>query len=103
MFVCFFFQAEDGIRDIGVTGVQTCALPISRVFMTVSYRMPDPDLTLRVAAGDDAWEAYGFDHFNMLNAWDQPTQEYKTRDCLIRTQPGERRPEHCRTSIVGES
>src|SRR5215203_700284 len=26
---CFFFQAEDGIRDIGVTGVQTCALPIS--------------------------------------------------------------------------
>src|SRR6478672_3081083 len=38
MFVCcnsinlcffFFFQAEDGIRDLIVTGVQTCALPIS--------------------------------------------------------------------------
>src|SRR3712207_1207740 len=32
IYVCvcsfFFFQAEDGIRDIGVTGVQTCALPI---------------------------------------------------------------------------
>src|SRR5438132_8418144 len=27
--VCFFFQAEDGIRDHCVTGVQTCALPIS--------------------------------------------------------------------------
>src|SRR5687768_18378784 len=26
---CFFFQAEDGIRDVAVTGVQTCALPIS--------------------------------------------------------------------------
>src|SRR5207302_2911968 len=26
---CFFFQAEDGIRDFHVTGVQTCALPIS--------------------------------------------------------------------------
>src|SRR5262249_56648055 len=26
----FFFQAEDGIRDWSVTGVQTCALPISR-------------------------------------------------------------------------
>src|SRR3712207_6293901 len=26
--LCFFFQAEDGIRDIGVTGVQMCALPI---------------------------------------------------------------------------
>src|SRR5256886_8898109 len=29
--VRFFFQAEDGIRDLTVTGVQTCALPISTV------------------------------------------------------------------------
>src|SRR6266568_9690028 len=29
MWACFFFQAEDGIRDGTVTGVQTCALPIS--------------------------------------------------------------------------
>src|SRR2546421_6409495 len=28
MHLCFFFQAEDGIRDLIVTGVQTCALPI---------------------------------------------------------------------------
>src|SRR6266478_9373831 len=28
MVFCFFFQAEDGIRDLTVTGVQTCALPI---------------------------------------------------------------------------
>src|SRR5437762_14120822 len=28
--IVFFFQAEDGIRDTSVTGVQTCALPISR-------------------------------------------------------------------------
>src|SRR2546422_2721194 len=32
LYVCvvffFFFQAEDGIRDVAVTGVQTCALPI---------------------------------------------------------------------------
>src|SRR5699024_11603169 len=28
-FIFFFFQAEDGIRDRNVTGVQTCALPIS--------------------------------------------------------------------------
>src|SRR2546430_13415659 len=28
-YVFFFFQAEDGIRDLTVTGVQTCALPIS--------------------------------------------------------------------------
>src|SRR2546430_12714720 len=29
MMFFFFFQAEDGIRDLTVTGVQTCALPIS--------------------------------------------------------------------------
>src|SRR5207245_3887794 len=29
LFIVFFFQAEDGIRDATVTGVQTCALPIS--------------------------------------------------------------------------
>src|SRR5699024_11866093 len=29
---CFFFQAEDGIRDRNVTGVQTCALPILMFF-----------------------------------------------------------------------
>src|SRR3989449_6601158 len=28
LFLFFFFQAEDGIRDVAVTGVQTCALPI---------------------------------------------------------------------------
>src|SRR2546429_347974 len=32
----FFFQAEDGIRDVAVTGVQTCALPILPAFLTVS-------------------------------------------------------------------
>src|SRR2546422_3382749 len=37
----FFFQAEDGIRDVAVTGVQTCALPI--------YPQTDP-----VPAGDTA-------------------------------------------------
>src|SRR5258708_15256040 len=35
--ICFFFQAEDGIRDL-VTGVQTCALPIS------SLTVPDVHL-----------------------------------------------------------
>src|SRR2546430_9746764 len=41
----FFFQAEDGIRDLTVTGVQTCALPISlaisnAVFMDPGSRSP---------------------------------------------------------------
>src|SRR5690606_40687007 len=34
---CFFFQAEDGIRDFHVTGVQTCALPISRKSRSASW------------------------------------------------------------------
>src|SRR5205085_8257400 len=34
----FFFQAEDGIRDLTVTGVQTCALPISEVLLESALR-----------------------------------------------------------------
>src|SRR2546430_13345764 len=33
----FFFQAEDGIRDLTVTGVQTCALPISATTEAMTY------------------------------------------------------------------
>src|SRR3989442_10464476 len=44
----FFFQAEDGIRDADVTGVQTCALPI---YTHVQYRPADgavdPDTAVR--------------------------------------------------------
>src|SRR5256885_7099241 len=35
MNVFFFFQAEDGIRDYKVTGVQTCALPIYRLALAI--------------------------------------------------------------------
>src|SRR6476661_8324250 len=35
-FFFFFFQAEDGIRDSSVTGVQTCALPISSTTKSAS-------------------------------------------------------------------
>src|SRR5256885_16846272 len=37
MFVFFFFQAEDGIRDYKVTGVQTCALPIFDVWKALWF------------------------------------------------------------------
>src|SRR2546430_5514811 len=40
--VFFFFQAEDGIRDLTVTGVQTCALPISESMSGVSIQMRPP-------------------------------------------------------------
>src|SRR5699024_11962094 len=44
----FFFQAEDGIRDRNVTGVQTCALPI--------YQKPSPESDPYVAIGDKVEE-----------------------------------------------
>ena len=36
MLIDFFFQAEDGIRDVAVTGVQTCALPICSLIKAAS-------------------------------------------------------------------
>src|SRR5436189_1940085 len=39
----FFFQAEDGIRDTSVTGVQTCALPICQGPRIASLRAADAD------------------------------------------------------------
>src|SRR5438093_5230732 len=44
----FFFQAEDGIRDWSVTGVQTCALPISRTY-------PGGPAGALAAAAADTW------------------------------------------------
>src|SRR6266446_3398337 len=38
----FFFQAEDGIRDYKVTGVQTCALPISPFVVQVRAAWGEP-------------------------------------------------------------
>src|SRR2546427_2424460 len=43
----FFFQAEDGIRDLTVTGVQTCALPISRFVALGFNRIADRELDAR--------------------------------------------------------
>src|SRR5207249_8660164 len=57
----FFFQAEDGIRDRNVTGVQTCALPISPPTRQVSpaytapfHAVPGRTLVPRVRPGT-AW------------------------------------------------
>src|SRR2546430_8191113 len=50
----FFFQAEDGIRDLTVTGVQTCALPICSAGWTI-FRYPEgtslPSATATMSSG----------------------------------------------------
>src|SRR5688572_28430782 len=57
MMSVFFFQAEDGIRDLTVTGVQTCALPIlyaemsDRVVANLLYRVKDNDLGILARVG----------------------------------------------------
>src|SRR2546430_5399137 len=43
----FFFQAEDGIRDLTVTGVQTCALPISAAWRDPARATPSGHATRR--------------------------------------------------------
>src|SRR5256885_9197151 len=62
----FFFQAEDGIRDYKVTGVQTCALPISarrrRRAPSLGRRPRDVGIILRgLAAVEHAVIAYDAD------------------------------------------
>src|SRR5688572_30928981 len=47
---CFFFQAEDGIRDLTVTGVQTCALPIWSDAATHALRLALGDATTAARA-----------------------------------------------------
>src|SRR5205823_568091 len=59
--ICFFFQAEDGIRDKLVTGVQTCALPILLVELncesdfvarTEAFQQLCHDIAMHIAALD---------------------------------------------------
>src|SRR2546430_7754820 len=53
----FFFQAEDGIRDLTVTGVQTCALPISHVHIPrVHAGMPRGEQHIVEGEGDGGTE-----------------------------------------------
>src|SRR5207248_3802897 len=47
----FFFQAEDGIRDRTVTGVQTCALPISDVSLVLTELAQAAGLDFSIEAG----------------------------------------------------
>src|SRR5271167_3073180 len=50
----FFFQAEDGIRERNVTGVQTCALPICQPVLNAAWslsgRVPAAECSPRTAA-----------------------------------------------------
>src|SRR5689334_24186255 len=53
----FFFQAEDGIRDGTVTGVQTCALPIWKISMAGVPREFDAEITEQHPDDRVAWKS----------------------------------------------
>src|SRR2546427_9525518 len=57
LFFFFFFQAEDGIRDLTVTGVQTCALPISPQVENLLRERARSRAPVRGDAGADARRA----------------------------------------------
>src|SRR5256885_7906540 len=60
-YLCFFFfQAEDGIRDYKVTGVQTCALPISRRLGLTTTGNAGGIHNLIVSSAQGALDAAGF-------------------------------------------
>src|SRR3712207_6952381 len=56
----FFFQAEDGIRDIGVTGVQTCALPIFVISNGLAWS-PDGALMFHSDSAAPWFDRHDFD------------------------------------------
>src|SRR5256886_4625677 len=93
----FFFQAEDGIRDLTVTGVQTCALPIyllgvqwcSSIF---PGRAPEGMVLLRAMCG--GWhraEVAGWDDERLLRAVRAELQRSEERrvgkECRSRWSP----------------
>src|SRR5207237_4945329 len=62
--IFFFFQAEDGIRDSSVTGVQTCALPIFKAHILPFSVFYDRDHQLYMnAPAPNLWAALAFLRF----------------------------------------
>src|SRR3712207_6869265 len=80
MLFFFFFQAEDGIRDIGVTGVQTCALPIL-ILPTLVHAGATLTLHAGLAAAR-AGDSTGLPRLNevrMVRLWTGNHQDYTSR------------------------
>src|SRR5947207_4746101 len=70
----FFFQAEDGIRDHCVTGVQTCALPIFAIIQTADNHRPfmipvEDSAFQKLNVTEDTLRYYGFESINEYNSF----------------------------------
>src|SRR5206468_7646950 len=62
----FFFQAEDGIRDLIVTGVQTCALPISERGVDCFLAGDKPSFVIAFAQTQQARKLLRCDHVEQV-------------------------------------
>src|SRR2546429_3320041 len=95
--VFFFFQAEDGIRDVAVTGVQTCALPICFAGGFMGYLAGSKDrsdASLRRAMvygsvlGSFAVEKFGLDRLRHLKQSEIRSEERRVgKECRSRWSP----------------
>src|SRR5690606_39633069 len=76
----FFFQAEDGIRDFHVTGVQTCALPILEARMTICNMSIEAGARAGMIAPDETTFAYlkGRPHAPEGADWDAAVEHWRT-------------------------
>src|SRR5699024_12000732 len=83
----FFFQAEDGIRDRNVTGVQTCALPISGAYggemkqVVLSAKVMDSNGTVLELSKDELELGYRTSTIGRNG--------YIALSCVIELQPGD--------------
>src|SRR6266436_9107923 len=68
IFFFFFFQAEDGIRDVAVTGVQTCALPIFAALESKGWSVNDVQIVF--LAPSDAKIAYTQGAVDAWSTWE---------------------------------
>src|SRR5690606_40446278 len=97
----FFFQAEDGIRDFHVTGVQTCALPILAIAFFASLGLPGFSAFIgeafviigafnaeSMATGVPRWMAIGGSIGILLSAayflWTRSEERRVGRECRVR-------------------
>src|SRR5207249_281562 len=72
--IIFFFQAEDGIRDRNVTGVQTCALPI---FILGEDNQKMSKSRGNIVNPDDVIDQYGADAFRCYEMFMGPLEQMK--------------------------
>src|SRR5690606_39300974 len=73
--ILFFFQAEDGIRDFHVTGVQTCALPISTV--RLKHLLTTSEVVNELGNYTTGWKV---NDLNVTNVGEYPTFPYRSEE-----------------------